>query len=241
MARYSAERACPFSRAVLAVVFAGCAASMSPDYRQILDHPARPESERQLDEVRKPDQVMTFFGVKRGDNAADLLAGRGYYTVIIAQIVGPEGIVFSANGRERDDWSGRFKGPPFTNVKTVVGPMDKIALPQDGSLDFALTHLNYHDLTRDVRMGMNRRVLAALRKGGVYGVVDHSARDGSGDADAKTLHRIDKRLVIEEVTGAGFELAEEGTMLSRPEDKRDFNVNKIRNRSDRFVLKFVKP
>jgi hypothetical protein len=30
-------------------------------------------------------------------------------------------------------------------------------------------------------------------------------------------------------------------MLSRPEDKRDFNVNKERNLSDRFVLAFEKP
>ena len=88
---------------------------------------------------------------------------------------------------------------------------------------------------------MNKRVLAALKKGGIYGVVDHSARAGSGDSDSKTLHRIDKQLVIEEVVGAGFKLAGEGTMLSRPEDKRDFNVNKVRNQDDRFVLKFVKP
>jgi predicted methyltransferase len=47
--------------------------------------------------------------------------------------------------------------------------------------------------------------------------------------------------VIEEVVGAGFKLVEEGTMLSRPDDKRDFNVNKVRNQDDRFVLKFVKP
>ena len=30
-------------------------------------------------------------------------------------------------------------------------------------------------------------------------------------------------------------------MLSRPDDTRDFSVTKIRDRSDRFVLKFEKP
>ena len=33
----------------------------------------------------------------------------------------------------------------------------------------------------------------------------------------------------------------EGRMLRRPDDTRDFSTIKIRNRSDRFVLKFVKP
>jgi predicted methyltransferase len=88
---------------------------------------------------------------------------------------------------------------------------------------------------------MNKVVLAALKKGGVYGVVDHSAREGSGDSESNTLHRIDKQLVIKEVTESGFKLIGEGAMLSRPDDKRDFNVNKVRNQDDRFVLKFVKP
>ena len=55
------------------------------------------------------------------------------------------------------------------------------------------------------------------------------------------MHRIDKQLVIKEVTEAGFMLVEEGNMLSRPDDKRDFNVNKVRNQDDRFVLRFEKP
>jgi predicted methyltransferase len=225
----------------LLLLFAAACAVTAPDYRAILSHAERPENERQLDAARKPDQVMTFYGVKSGDKAADLLAGRGYYTMILSQMVGADGLVYSTNTRPREEWSDRFKRPPFTNVRTVVGPMDKIDLPQDGSLDFALTHLNYHDLPQPARTGMNKRVLAALRKGGIYGVVDHSAREGSGDSDSKTLHRIDKRLVIKEVTDSGFKLVAEGDMLSRPDDKRDFNVNKVRNQNDRFVLKFVKP
>jgi predicted methyltransferase len=184
---------------------------------------------------------MAFFGVKRGDRVVDLLAGAGYYTAILSQIVGADGMVYSTNTRERDDWAGRFKQSTFSNVRMLVGPPDKAGIPQDGSVDFAWTHLNYHDLSREARDGMNKQVLAALKKGGVYGVADHSAREGSGDSDSKTLHRIDKQLVIKEILSAGFKLLGEGTMLSRPDDKRDFNVNKVRNQDDRFVLKFVKP
>ena len=88
---------------------------------------------------------------------------------------------------------------------------------------------------------MNTRIFAALKRGGSYGVVDHSAKEGVGDSEAKTLHRMDKLLVIKEATGVGFRLAEEGKMLSRADDTRDFSVVKIRDKSDRFVLKFVKP
>lgn len=228
--------------AAIALLWTGCAATQSRvEYPAALAHNDRLAAERELDDVRKPAQVLAFYGVKKGDRVADLLAGRGYYTILLSQIVGPDGVVYSTNGRDRDDWAGRFKKAPFTNVRLVVGPPDQAGLPQDGTLDFALTHLNYHDLPAPARAGMNQRIFAALKKGGVYGVVDHSAREGSGDADARTLHRIDKQLVIKEVTAAGFKLADEGKMLSRPDDKRDFNVNKVRNQNDRFVLKFVKP
>jgi predicted methyltransferase len=224
----------------LLILAAGCAAS-SADYNAVLTNAARLDNERQLDAARKPQEVMAFYGVKKGDKVADLLAGGGYYTAILSQIVGAEGTVYSTNTREREEWSNRFKRQPFTNVRTVVGPVDNVGIPQDGSLDFALTHLNYHDLPRETRAAMNKRVLAALKKGGIYGVADHSAREGSGDSDSKTLHRIDKQMVIQEVVGAGFKLVAEGAMLSRPDDKRDFNVNKVWNQNDRFVLKFVKP
>ena len=88
---------------------------------------------------------------------------------------------------------------------------------------------------------MNRRIFNSLKKGGAYGVVDHSAKEGAGDTVAKTLHRMDKNLVIKEVISIGFRLDKEGTMLSRADDTRDFSVTKIRDRSDRFVLRFEKP
>jgi predicted methyltransferase len=184
---------------------------------------------------------MAFYGVKRGDKVADLFTARGYYAAILSQLVGPEGVVYAANSARREDLHDRVKQPSLANVRVIDGPFDKIALPQDGSLDFVLIHLDYHDIPTDVRTAMNRRVLGSLKKGGLYGVVDHSAIDGTGDKDTRSLHRIDKHLVVNEVTGAGFRFKEEGQMLRRPDDTRDFNVLKVRNRSDRFVLKFVKP
>ena len=185
--------------------------------------------------------MLAFYGVKSGDKVADLWAGRGYYTAILSEVVGPKGMVYTVNPNSRDEINQRWKTPKFANVKVADGPFDKLALPQDGSLDFVLIHLNYHDVAPDVRGPMNKRILAALKRGGVYAVVDHSAKDGSGNEANKTFHRIDKQEVIKEVTGAGFKLAKEGNMLRKPEDTRDFNVNKERNKDDRFVLAFAKP
>jgi predicted methyltransferase len=228
---------------VLPMLFvAACAATQTaPDYAAILTNTERPQNERELDAARKPQEVLAFYGVKSGDKVADIYAGRGYYTAILSQVVGTRGTVYSAIPSSRPEVTDRWKNARYANVRVLEGPMDKVALPQDGSLDFVFIHLNYHDLAPDVRIAMNNRILSALKRRGVYGVVDHSAKDGTGNEAVKTLHRIDKLLVIKEVTGSGFTLGKEGTMLRRPEDPRDFNVNKERNKDDRFVLAFVKP
>jgi predicted methyltransferase len=228
---------------ILSILFTvGCAMMESrQDFSSILADKERPDTEKALDSTRKPNEVLAFYGVKSGDKVADIFAARGYYTAILSQVVGPRGMVHAVVSAARPELTERIKNPKFANVRLVEGPLDKLALPQDGSLDFALIHLNYHDLSPDVRIAMNKRILGALKRGGVYGVVDHSAKEGSGNEAVKTLHRIDKQLVIKEVTGSGFKPAKEGPMLSRPEDKRDFNVKKERNLSDRFVLSFQKP
>ena len=228
-----------------AFVLVGCAATAvptsGPNYGEILTNTNRPEAERAIDAVRKPNEVMAFYGVKSGQKVADIFASRGYYTVILAQLVGVQGVVYSANPAPRQELHDRLKQPGMGNVRVLDGPFDKLALPQDGSLNFVLLHLDYHEITGDVRGAMNKRIFGALKPGGSYGVVDHSAKDGVGDSEAKTLHRMDKLLVIKEASSVGFRLAEEGKMLSRADDTRDFSVIKIRDKSDRFVLKFVKP
>jgi len=221
-------------------VLSACAAS-APDYSAVLTNADRPANERQLDAARKPNEVLAFYGVKSGDKVADISAGRGYYTAILSHVVGPHGVVYTVNATSREEINQRWKAPQFANVRVADGPFDKLALPQDSSLDFVIIHLNYHDLTPAVREPMNKRIFAALKPGGIYAVVDHSAKDGSGNEANKTLHRIDKFQVIKDVTAVGFKLAKEGDMLRKPEDRRDFNVNRQRNQDDRFVLAFQRP
>jgi predicted methyltransferase len=225
----------------LATVFFS-AAGFAQDYQKILADPSRPQAERDIDAVRKPEEMLKFFGVKPGEKVADLMASRGYYTVLLSQAVGPKGVVYSANPTVRDETRERFKAPEYANVKIVEGPMASVGLPQDGSLDFVLLNLDYHEIAKDDRIAMNKRVFAALKPGGSYGVVDHAAASGAGDSVAKTLHRIEPALVVSEVTAAGFKLGKESDLLKNADDPHTTNaIKEQRGKSDRFVLKFDKP
>ncbi len=113
-------------------------------------------------------------------------------------------------------------------------------------LDLVFTAQNYHDLhnipTLDVA-AFNKSVFDALKPGGLYVVLDHSAAAASGAKDTNTLHRIDVEFVKTEVMAAGFEFVASSDILANPADPRSANVfdPSIRGKTDQFILKFRKP
>jgi len=233
----------------------------------------RSADDRALDAGRKADQMLSFFGLAPGMHVAELCAGGGYTTELMARVVGPTGVVYGENIRffldkyAEKPWSERLQKPAMKPVVRVDRELDDPFPPQAKNLDAVLMVLIYHDtvwLNVD-RDRMNRAVFAALKPGGVYGIVDHSGRDGTGSTETQTLHRIEEKVVLDEIKRAGFVLDAEATFLKNPADTRDWSASprtagflrnpndprdwsasprvagERRGTSDRFVLEFVKP
>ncbi|ANM29608.1 hypothetical protein ABI59_08485 [Acidobacteria bacterium Mor1] len=243
------------------------AAPAGPDPAKLqsaLADPLRPEEDRARDADRKPAEVLAFFGIAEGMRVADLQATGGFYTELLSSAVGGDGMVYAQNNAFV---LARFAEEPLTtrltrlsdagrrNIERIDAELDEMELPAD--LDAAILVRFYHDLfwlpTPDGdqadRAEFLRRVHDALRPGGVFGIIDHHAEEGSGARDAldprEGLHRIDAELVRQEVLAAGFELAGESDLLANPDDTRDWNIFADgavrRDKTDRFVFKFVKP
>jgi predicted methyltransferase len=226
----------------------------SPAIRAAVEAGDRSDADRALDAGRKPAETLAFFGIAPGMKVAELGAGGGYTAELLARTVAPDGVVYGQNTRlllqrfAEKPWSARLEKPVMANVIRVEREFDDPLPPDARNLDAVLLILFYHDTVwmKVDRAQMNRRIFEALRPGGVYGVIDHSARPGTGTADAETLHRIEERVVRDEVTAAGFRLAAEADFFRNPNDSRDWNASprvagERRGTSDRFVLKFVKP
>jgi predicted methyltransferase len=220
------------------------------DLQAALADSSRPEADRARDAGRKPAQVLAFFDIGPGDKVADLLPGSGYYSRILVSAVGEEGTVYAGNNPFyldffKDKWNAVFQEPSFQKVQRIDGPLDNVALPQDGSLDAVIMALAYHDLflIEEDRTKMNARILAALKPGGVYGIIDHHAKEGTGTEAVKSLHRIEEAVIVKEITDAGFTLAKKGDFLRNAEDDRTKIVfdPALRGKTDRFVLRFEKP
>jgi predicted methyltransferase len=227
------------------------ASQIPKEITDAINAPDRPAADKALDAGRRPDQIMAFYGIKPGMKIADVFAGGGYMTELYARIVGPSGKVYSQNGpfpekfkRIEDAWDARLKEPALSEVVKVSKPFDApdlLPVPPD-SLDAVIIHLNYHDMVglKVNRENVNAAVFKALKPGGIYGIVDHSAKPGTGDTQTTTLHRIDEDFLIKDVEKAGFKLSGASSALRHPEDDRTWYVFKHRGETDRFMLKFVK-
>lgn len=213
-------------------------------------HPDRPADDRERDPGRAPEAILALLEVKPGDTVADLMAGRGYYTELLARTVGREGTVYAQNNayvveRFADEaLTARLARPGLQHVVRLDRELEDLGLPE-GQLDAAFMGLFYHD---SVWMGadrdaMNEAIFAALKPGGVFVVTDHHAAPGKGVEHVKTLHRIEKVVVQREIEAAGFVLDGESERLRNPRDDRTRNVfeDGLRGKTDRFVLRFRKP
>jgi predicted methyltransferase len=223
-------------------------------YEEIVAASGRDAADRALDEGRRPAEMLRFFGIAPGMRVAEISAGGGYTAELLARTVGPNGKVYAQNSRfvldrfAQKPWTTRLKKPVMKNVVRLDRPFDQALPPDVKDLDAVLVVLFYHDFVwqKADRERLNRMVYDALKRGGVYGIIDHSAKAGRGLADVEKLHRIEENTLRAEVEKAGFELVATARFLRNPGDTLDWNASPRtagdkRGTSDRFVLKFVKP
>ncbi|MGH8232128.1 MAG: class I SAM-dependent methyltransferase [Steroidobacteraceae bacterium] len=224
---------------------------IAPPYVQAaVAEPSRPERDRDRDADRLPAQVTVFAGIKPGDQVAELLPGRGYFTRIFCRVVGDKGHVYAVSINRAikptrppasDD---EAQANPCTNVTADSKDADDFSLPS--GLDVVWTSENYHDLHNkmfgppDIH-AFDSAIFKALKPGGVFVVEDHAAEPGSGARDTDTLHRIDQKLVVKEVTSVGFVLDSSSNLLHHADDPHTAKVFDLHDKTDRFLLKFRKP
>jgi predicted methyltransferase len=219
-------------------------------YQRIADSTDRTAEDRNADASRKPAEFLRFAQVKPGMRVADLAAGGGYTTELLQRAVAPNGVVYAQNASfvlqkfVSKSWPERLARPVNKSVVRVDREMDDPLPPEAKDLDLVVMGFFYHDTVwlKTDRDAMNRKIFAALKPGGVYLIADHSAKPGAGTTVAESLHRIEEKVVVDEVTRAGFKLESRSKMYENLQDARDWNIfGEGRGTTDRFVLRFVKP
>jgi len=215
--------------------------------------PARKEDAAD-DERRHAAAIMAFAEVKPGQKVLELVPGSGYWTRMFSAIVGPKGHVFTVWPKEMEKyavkslatWKDLIAAGTYANVTILEQPAATLSVAQP--VDVVFTSQNYHDYY-DKFMGpvdiatFNKQVMAALKPGGVFVIIDHTAQAGSGTRDTDSLHRIDPEVVKKDLKDAGFVFDGSSDALHNAADPLTAKVfdPAIRGHTDQFVYRFRKP
>lgn len=242
--------------ALCAFALMGCATDLaltpqSPNIMAAIADARRPAADSARDANRHAAETLAFAGIRPGARVGEILPAGGYFTRLLAVAVGESGIVYPV---VRPDATVRTWEKPaldvaaqYSNVHIVRGEFTSMTFPEP--LDVVFTAQNYHDFHITYygfgdTAAINRAAFAALKPGGLYVVLDHSALAGTPImTERDSLHRIDQAAARREVEAAGFEFDGESNVLRNPTDPRTASIfdPTIASHTDQFIMRFRKP
>lgn len=160
----------------------------------------RPERERE----EAPTKAIAALGIRAGQTVADIGAGSGYYTVRLAEVVGPGGRVFATDIQpemlaliEKKLAQGPAKASGA--VTLLLGSPTESKLP-DAAIDLALMVDVYHELAQP--QAFLRSLKRALKPDGRLVLVEF--RKESGWVPIREEHKMSVREVRLELEAEGF-------------------------------------
>jgi predicted methyltransferase len=233
----------------------------------------RSEANRARDTHRHPRETLLFFGLRPDMHVVEVWPGGGWYTEILAPALRGTGRYYAAQyARQHPDTSAyrlktmegyetRLRAQPAVYGEVVLTELSApqfTAMAPAGSADLVLTFRNVHNWAKAGNAdAMFAAFFAALKPGGVLGVVEHRARPGASLATMIESGYMTEAWVIEAAQKAGFRLHARAEINANPRDTTDHprGVWSLppgyaagdRERfaaigeSDRMTLRFLKP
>lgn len=252
---------------MVAPAAASHAGKVDPAIAKAIADTRRPDAQRARDAYRHPAETLAFFDVHSGQTVVEFYPGGGWYTQILAPALNAKGRYIAmpsasekavaatkAMLEQNKAWFGTVEVAPFS-------PTDPSTIPP-GTADRVLTFRNVHNLIMAgdaVAAKAFGDFYAALKPGGILGVVDHRLPEEMDSSREKSSGYLKRSTIIRLATAAGFRLAGESPINANPKDTHDWPegvwtlpptyqrgdadraVYQAIGESDRMTLKFVKP
>jgi len=246
-------------RVLVSILFAALSATAFADnaidagIEAALAAEGRPQADIDRDRNRRPLETLKFFGMTDDMTVIELFPGGGWYTRLLGPALAQKGQLYVALGTGRVSDSVLTE-PGFEAVKVLETSAEvsrndatRIYAITDfefdvDDVDMVVTFRNLHNFDPESRARVNEQVYAALKPGGLYGVIDHTRRHME-PANAENRRRIDPVLVIRELVQMGFEFVDYSDLHYRADDELEYEVGRrsVSGNTDRFTLLFRKP
>jgi len=214
---------------------------------QSLMDSGRSAADKELDDSRKPVEVLDYLGLEEGMTAIDFMAGAGWFSEVLSRAVGPNGKVYLQNstggfarGSTAETTAERISR--LGNIERLEADVSSTGLANN-SVDFAITNLNFHDIynsNQEAGIAFLVEVKRILKPGATFALIDH---EGTLGADNATLHRIALDDALMAAHRAGLQVVGVSDILdhsaSDDHTKGPFDPSLGRN-TDRIILKLTK-
>lgn len=258
-----------FAASAFALLAMGCSTMGGPaplaaaDYATILAAPDRTVKHEGLqgadqadDAARKPAEVLAFMNIRPGETILELEGGRGWYSRILSEAIGPSGKLYAQYPPEFAYGDAAYKGRQdagqLKNTTIVKSHFDDYSAIPTGSVDKVIWILGPHEIyfkPANAPAGLGEEtktyseIKRVLKPGGEFIAMDHAAPAGEDkNTSAQTNHRVDPAVVLAAAKAAGFVYVDKSDVLANPEDdrtKRAFDPT-VRRHTDQFLFRFKK-
>jgi predicted methyltransferase len=211
------------------------AAAADPVLAAVLAGEWRSPGQRARDGVRRPAEVLAFWGLKPGATILELQPGEGWWTQILAPYAARTGGRYVGTGPDlenpaitpaarqmRADFEKKFGDRAiYGSVQLVNWGMTAAPLPEN-TYDFILVSRAIHGWARqDGMVERNFAQLArGLKPGGSLAIEAHRADPGPQDPKAANGY-LTESWVIEQAAKAGLKLAAKSEINANPKDTKD--------------------
>jgi ubiquinone/menaquinone biosynthesis C-methylase UbiE len=158
---------------------------------------------QERDQWQRPAAVLDALALHGGSNVADVGAGPGYFTMRMAERVGPTGKVYAVDISEDAlrELKDKLDTAGLKQVQTIHSTPNDPRLPPE-SLDAALIVNAYHEFRE--HDAMLQGILRALKPGGVLGIIDKDAPAGKKRREYEDRHELPPSFVRDDLTHNGF-------------------------------------
>ena len=198
----------------------------------------RSESNKARDQYRHPAETLKFFGIKDDMTVMEIWPGGGWYTEILAPAMRDHGKLIIAT------WDSEVEGQPsyryelpkkmaktFAKYPEVYdkveleyfSPPESASLGEADSVDAVVTFRNTHGwVSAGLAQDIFNEFARVLKPGGILGVVQHRAEQGSDPKVTAKKGYVSAAAVKEMAAKAGLEFVAAAEINANPKDTRDY-------------------
>ena len=198
----------------------------------------RSDANKARNQYRHPVETLEFFGIEDGMTVMEIWPGGGWYTEILAPAMRDHGklVIATYDVEVEGQPSYRYDLPKRMNATFAENPdiYDQVAfeyfsppesasLGADGSMDAVVTFRNAHGwVSAGLAQDIFNEFARVLKPGGVLGVVQHRAEDGTDPKVTASKGYVSEEAIKALAANAGLVFEASSEVNGNPLDSKDY-------------------